>query len=616
VAWRAAGYPDRAMRRVGPVLVAAFALSSATARADAPPRNIDELRARIARVLLRERVPGAGIALVADGEVVWSGGVGMADREARRPVDADTLFRVASITKTFVALAVMKLVEEGRLELDARVADIAPEIEMQNAWAEDAPVTVAHLLEHTAGFDDMRPNEFYASVADEARPLAAVLARNPRSRRSRWRPGLHMSYANPGYTVAAYVIEKVAGEPYEDYLAREILRPLGMDGARLRWSAETDRRLARGHQDGVAIPFQAIVHRPAGNLMASPRELAALVTMWLARGRPLVSPASAARMERSETGVLRGLDVDYGLGVYGDVFQAVPMRGHDGGIDGFLSSYRYDQTTEVGYVVLLNSADQNAGRALFAIRELVLRFLLADRATPAPPQPTPVPDDRLAVWAGTYRIDNPRSELFSFLDSMGPRLLIRHEPGRLVARIQSGDWEMDLVPLGGDSFRLPRNSGRALAFTRDASGRRALHGVFGQLVEEPPVLAALAYHGSRAVLLILASALVVPFFRSPRRRHLAATCATLTLFAIPPVFFAAAEARAIGEPNLYTLAIAALTVAFTLFAGLTVKRALFYLTGPFALSTRLYATAFALAAGATTAFLAHHHLIGICLWRW
>ena len=597
-------------------MVVAFVLFSATARADAPPRNIDELRARIARVLLREHVPGAGIALVADGEVVWSGGVGMADREARRPVDADTLFRVGSITKTFVALGVMKLVEEGRLELDARVADIAPEIEMDNAWAEDAPVTVAHLLEHTAGFDDMRPNEFYASVADEARPLAAVLARNPRSRRSRWRPGLHMSYANPGYTVAAYVIEKVAGEPYEDYLAREILRPLGMDGARLRWSAETDRRLARGYQDGVAIPFQAIVHRPAGNLMASPRELAALVKMWLARGRPLVSPASAARMERSETGALRGLDVDYGLGVYGDVFQAVPMRGHDGGIDGFLSSYRHDPTTEVGYVVLLNSADQNAGRALFAIRELVLRFLLADRATPPPPQPAPVPDERLAAWAGTYRIDNPRSELFSFLHSMGPRLLVRHEPGRLVARVQSGDWEVDLVPLGRDTFGLPGTSGRALAFTRDASGRRALHGVFGQLVEEPPVLAALAYHGSRAVLLILASALVVPFFRSPRRRHLAATCATLTLFAIPPVFFAAAEARAIGEPNLYTLAIAALTVAFTLFAGLTVKRALFYLTGPFALPTRLYAAAFAVAAGATTAFLAHHHLIGICLWRW
>src|SRR5688500_14570877 len=155
------------MPRAGPFLVVAFVCFSTAARADAPPRTSDELRARIDTILVRERIPGAGIALVADGQIVWSGGVGLADRETRRPVDADTLFRVGSITKTFIALAVMKLVEEGRLDLDARVADLAPEIEMENAWADEAPVTVAHLLEHTAGFDDMRPNEMYASVADE-----------------------------------------------------------------------------------------------------------------------------------------------------------------------------------------------------------------------------------------------------------------------------------------------------------------------------------------------------------------------------------------------------------------------------------------------------------------
>ena len=130
------------------------------------------------------------------------------------------------------------------------------------------------------------------------------------------------------------------------------------------------------------------------------------------------------------------------------------------------------------------------------------------------------------------------------------------------------------------------------------------------------MLAALAYHGSRAVLFILASAFFVPFFRSPRRRHLPTTGAALTLFAIPHVFTAAAHARAIGGPNLYTLAIAALTLAFALFSALSVKRALFYLTGPFALPTRLYSAVFAVAAGAATVFLAHHHLIGICLWRW
>src|SRR5690349_14096061 len=88
---------------------------SRPAAADAPPRDIDELRARIARVLLREHVPGAGIALVDGDRIVWAGGVGVADVANRRPVTADTLFRVGSITKSFVALALVKLAEQGRV---------------------------------------------------------------------------------------------------------------------------------------------------------------------------------------------------------------------------------------------------------------------------------------------------------------------------------------------------------------------------------------------------------------------------------------------------------------------------------------------------------------------
>ena len=97
-----------------------------------PARNLDELRARIAAVLDRDHVPGVGLALVARDEVLWAGGVGLADRDAGRPVTADTLFRVGSITKSFVALALVKLSEEGRIDLSARVSDLAPELAIEN----------------------------------------------------------------------------------------------------------------------------------------------------------------------------------------------------------------------------------------------------------------------------------------------------------------------------------------------------------------------------------------------------------------------------------------------------------------------------------------------------
>ena len=106
---------------------------------------------------------------------VWAGGVGLADRE-RGAVTADTLFRVGSITKSFVALALVKLADEGRIDVDARVSDRA-RARHRERWADASPITVAHVLEHTAGFDDMHFNEVFAPVASRA-------CRSPRSSRA------------------------------------------------------------------------------------------------------------------------------------------------------------------------------------------------------------------------------------------------------------------------------------------------------------------------------------------------------------------------------------------------------------------------------------------------
>ena len=117
----------------------------------ARPHTIDELRGRIAAVLARNGVPGAGLALVTRDRLLWSGGVGLADRAHEQPVTADTLFRVGSITKSFVSLALLQLAEDGRIDLKAPVAQLAPELTIANRWEREAPITVAHVLEHTAG---------------------------------------------------------------------------------------------------------------------------------------------------------------------------------------------------------------------------------------------------------------------------------------------------------------------------------------------------------------------------------------------------------------------------------------------------------------------------------
>lgn len=467
--------------------VLAFA-ASADADVEAPPRNLDELRARIAGVLLREQVPGAGIALVDGDQILWAGGVGLADRATGRPVTADTLFRVGSITKSFIGLALLRLAERGRVDLRARVSDLAPELAIGNRWDREQPITVAHVLEHTAGFDDMHPNEMYAPLAAETMPLAAVLARNPASRVARWRPGSRFSYANPGYTVAAYVLEKVTGRPYEDVLEHELLEPLGMTGAALRLTPEVDARLSRGHDESEdAIPYRAIYHRAAGNLMASPRELAALVQLGLARGRfggrTLISPAGMARFERGETARLDSGDASYGLGSYGDVSERALARGHDGGIDGFVSSYRYLPDFGVGYVLLLNST--RSPRAMRAISHLLVEFLLAGAHVPPPPRAV-VPEDELRRWTGTYHHAAPRHRLFAFIDRMLPGFEMFVDGGRLYARqVPAGVPPIELVPLGGDRFRLSFASGSHIHFGRDREGRRIFVAEGGYFLEEP-----------------------------------------------------------------------------------------------------------------------------------
>ena len=591
------------------------------ASADAPPRNLDELRARIAGVLLREQVPGAGIALVDGERVLWAGGVGVADRASRRPVTADTLFRVGSISKSFIGLALVKLAEQGRIDLRARVKDLAPELAIGNRWAAEQPITVAHLLEHTAGFDDMHPNETYAPLAAETMPLAAMLARNPASRVARWRPGSRFSYANPGYTVAAYVIEKVTGRSYEDVLQRELLGPLGMTGAALRLTAEVDARLARGYHNGEApVPYRALYHRPAGNLMASPRELAALVQLALARGRvggaPLISPAGMARLERSETVRLDAGDASYGLGFYGDVSERALIRGHNGGVDGFLSAYGYLPDHGVGFVVLLNST--RSGEALAAIRHLLVEYLLAGASLP-PPRRVKVPEDELRRWAGTYRFASPRHQLLAFLDHMllGVELFV--ERGRLYVRSVPGSREaIELVPLGDDRFRVPWASGSHITFGRDAEGRRSFTAEGSYFVEEPRLRARMFAVVPRACLWILATGLLVPFgvFRrrvgpSPSAAWL--LCTSLSLFAAPRLFFAAPS---LGEPNLYTIGVFVLTLVFAVGSIGSAVQSLSWLPLPGSILGKLHRLVFAAAACCATAYLAAYGIIGIRLWSY
>ena len=606
--------------------VVLVAVTSARAVERQPPRSVEALRARVGEALARNGVPGAGLALVTRDRVVWAGGVGLADRANGTPVTADTLFRVGSITKSFIALALVKLADEGRIRLDARVADLAPELVIANRWQQEAPITVAHVVEHTAGFDDMHFNETYGPLAVETLTPLQVLARNPASRVARWRPGSRFSYANPGYTVAAHLVEKASGRGWRDYLRDELLLPLGMTTAALAWSPDVDRRLARGYDDGVeALPYRAIYHAPAGNLMASPRELAALAQLWLARGRvggrQLVSPDGLARTERSETNAVRGLDGDYGLGNYGDTTARVRLRGHTGGIDGFISACFYAPDRDVGFVILLNSTGRHAFDAMMETRALVVDYLVRD----APPPPPAVDSDEreLRAWTGDYGFASPRHQLFAFLSPLSPALQLEVRGGRLhLGQHPRARLDVALVPLGDGRFRFPERSGSHVALAHDGDGRRVLVVDNAYFVAQPRWLAPLGDYATRAVSWLMLSALALPLAALAWRRRGARVgwrwpmLALVSFQATPLLFVAAAERRVLGERNALTVGVCVATIVFAVAAVASLARALAGLRQPLPVVVRAHRLLVAVALATAAGYAAWFGLVGICTWRY
>ncbi|HKV24566.1 MAG TPA: serine hydrolase domain-containing protein [Candidatus Acidoferrum sp.] len=450
-------------------------LGAAQQTAELPhPQTLEQLQTAMKNVLDKAHMPGAGVALISNGQLLWCGGIGKADIASGRDVTCDSEFRVGSISKSFVALALLKLQEEGKINLEARLEDVAPEIPVQNRWDSTNPVRIVNLLEHTAGFDDMEAAEVYNFKDSYDYPLLEVFQRFREPEIVRWPPGTRMSYSNPGYGVAGYLIEKITGEPFDRYIRETILRPLGMDVADFPFTAANKALLATGYEGYppkvVGDPY--IYLRSAGDLKASPGELARLVQFLLRRGKigdaQLLKPESIMRMETVETTLAakNGLRLGYGIANYTEVTGGVVTHGHDGGIDGFISTYRYMPEQNWGYVIILNST--NSYQALLDLNQLAIDFL--SKGFPKTQQSAAkIPPVQLENFSGYYAPRAPRDQLLAFTGDLFGGLRIRVINGRLTRSTLFGKPEA-LVPLGKNLFRGEKEPEATSIFMTDSSG--------------------------------------------------------------------------------------------------------------------------------------------------
>jgi CubicO group peptidase (beta-lactamase class C family) len=590
------------------------------------PATIEELRRRIAEVLERDGVPGVAIALVGRDGPIWVGGVGVADVATGRPMDADTVFRVGSLSKSIVALAVMRLVDQGKLDVDRPLRALLPSAGIDNPWDDVAPVTLAHCLEHTAGLDEMRFNEIFTD--DERISTARTLELNPRSRRIRWRPGTRHAYSNVGFTLAARAIEVASGESFDQYVRREVFAPLGIEDADYHRTPRLEQRLATGYLErGRAAPYVPFAHRPGGALLASAADFARLVHFWLRRGDgfpSIVSPEGLARIETSGTLPYPHLDAEYGFANYGDVNHPVFGRGHDGGMPGFHASYRYFPELGAGYAMMLNST--YAFQGYREIRALLFAYLARGRSFAPPPTPPPGTAER--PRAEFYGFAAPRSEVFGFIDLATEGWRVVETPGGL--RLHHLMWPpVPLVPTADGGYRHPHESGSSVRFTTNADGVPVSLWYFdyAEAASWWSARVRIVALGLGAMLLRFAplwAAIVLGIGVIRRRRVvpdglvLWPAIAGLSYLAIPRVFEAAVVDGVIGGVHPLTIGICALTILLPVSALASMFVAIRWMRRPDrpSFAHRLVPTACALAAFGIALWFALNGLIGFRTWAW
>ncbi len=417
-----------------------------------PAQSIDELRQQLEKILKETHTPGVSVAIVHKDGAEWIAGLGLADVAANRANTGDTLFRIGSTSKAFASLSILMLADQGKLSLDDPVHKLAPEVWFENRWESTDPIRVVHLLEHTTGWDDLHLRE-YAKQAPDTMTVREGLDYDHHSRTSRWRPGTRMAYCNSGPPVAAYIVEKLSGRRFEDFVQQNLFSPIGMKTATY-FEPAPGTATTLYHSDGqTPYTYWHILLRPAGSINASANDMAAYVQFYLNRGavggKQVVPAADIDRMEipASTWAAKDGLKLGYGLSNYVTIADGFVYHGHDGGVDGGLTEMAYMADYGVGYFFSINSG---SGDAFEKVGKAIRAYIGNKLPKPALPPVAALPANA-SDYSGVYEPDSPRVELFHFLERLLGLRRVHFQDGKLIISSLGGN--ETFLPVTGMQFR-------------------------------------------------------------------------------------------------------------------------------------------------------------------
>jgi CubicO group peptidase (beta-lactamase class C family) len=445
---------------------------------------------RVVDETVRDRaLVGLAVGVVANGQTVYRRTVGQADTRSAQSVSPTTLFRLASVTKTMTAIAVMQLVEQGRISLDDPVNAYLTGFRVERTDANAAPVLVRHLLTHTAGLTEpLRRRDLLSPSRvlgpKRGRPVPSLTSLYAPVMRPAFAPGASWMYSNDGFAALGQLVEDVVGRPFAEHVTDEVLHPLGM--RQTTFSPAPGDRVAMGHRVKRSRVKQttprSIANLPAGGAYSTLEDMLRYATELTGVG-PNLHPhvlTSQTLAEMYQPAVLLGDRIPFqGLCFLLDEEDGHRTVSHGGDYPGYEAALLVAPDDDMGVVVLSNSSARGAAQRL---SRLVLRQALglADHLTVRHPE-AELRADLVPELTGRYRAGRGSRNL-RLLAMTGGRLTVGDADGRLSLRGRFGPLRRR-VPLEpadpGDALRfrfmlrgfLYDQVPVDVVFTRDADGR-------------------------------------------------------------------------------------------------------------------------------------------------
>lgn len=353
------------------------------ATAESLHRQLAEIDAMAAADLARRPVGSVTVGVVSGKNLIWTKSYGDADMEKKIPADADTVYRIGSITKMFTALMLEQLVETGKVHLADPAEKYFPEIkQVENRFSYAPPVTLMQLATHTSGLDREPGNtETYLTgqVSDWEKTLIAALAHL----HYQFEPGTRFFYSNIGFAILGAALERAAGEPYIEYLPKHIFEPLGMTHTALERNEQMRAHLSKGYQVTGPNTVDSETPRrehetgrgykvPNGAIYTTVGDLARFASFLMGEGPESVLKAASLDRFQMQTEVPAdiGLTSGYGIGFMVDRRDGYVVFGHGGAVAGYTAALEINRQKNLAVVAFSNGAVNPDNLALRALDTL------------------------------------------------------------------------------------------------------------------------------------------------------------------------------------------------------------------------------------------------------